>query len=321
MNSTSHRRIEADEAGPMSTLNVVQHGVIIFIISVSISFSSFIIWLMFVEKRARRRCSNKIFLSLIFAHLVNSVMRLGYACNLLVLGEEGVREKIGDPRILYLIGAISSFTELQHLIWLSIDRFLCIKYPYFYEKYATSKNTHRLIAILWTFVIIRVAVNVSIYVCAEKLVVFRFLAISVMVTVILGTIWLSISNVIILRVAHRQISSIRNTQPSQKHKSKFKKLHRERRAAIICGMVVINFIITWSPSLVMVFLKYLHRCICDELTFTAILFIVTGGLANHVIYVAFNAELRKLAKSRVRKLFCCWTTSPNTSLQLSTSSS
>ena len=287
----------------------INHWVLVLLCCISIGLSSWLIVLLIKVPKLRKRHSNKIFFSYLIAGLLASTFRAAYHASTAGLERVNLEEMVHtvDNFVRYkalftVIDNTNVLLTLMHLLLLSVERFTAIKFSYFYERHATNSLALTLIAGIWASALLHLMVTLLIFFLENGRICFAVLVATMMIWIISGICFLPASNITIFYISWKQIKSIQKLQVGTKP-SHAKEIKQELHAALVCSLIVLNFLIVWCPVLVTVIQVYWFQCWCHTLNEVCSFLVVFGSITDALIYMVFNVEIRKafLKMSRCKK--------------------
>ena len=292
-------------------------SVIILVNTVSI-----LITLSKVEIRRKRRY--KFFLSLLSSHLMLGLVLIIHS---IILWFSNKHDKYST----ILINAVAT-TLLCATVSLTIDRFICIKYPFRYSN-LPKKFNNLIISVSWIVGIIYVIVNIN-------FTNYTTLITPIIVLNILAVITLPACNTMIFKESRKHIKNIyasmvyrgdtnaskdysmeasngketrtsinedksigRNRKASPEDLRKIIILKKEIRAAYICILLMTSYFICWLPITVHMFLtSEIDSFVRRFALYVAML----NSVADPLIYISLSSELKSVitAKKFSRRKKC-----------------
>ena len=271
--------------------------------------------IMFTRK-IRRIMSNKFLLNLLLSHLSVGVVYLVPIIIPLLQTER---------HILVCLDTASEIIAMLAMIVFTIDRFLCIIYPFQYDN-LPKRLSYFMMYLCWLLGAIYVTIGVISSVYNR-----RNIWIIVSVVGSIAVILLLVSNILIFRETRRHIKvisasavlgteltntvasainngqvEVTNTQQNEFNKTSSKELKKrftqkkEIRAAYICILMVISYILFWLPLLVTGLVGNLYRIKAME---RIIHLTIMNSIADPVIYISFNREVKSIITKRIKIIF------------------
>ena len=283
------------------------HVVLVLLCCISICVSFFLVALLSKRPKLRRRQGNKIFFSYLIAGVLASIFRTVYHASMIALDRKDLRgmQQTVENFIKYkglftVIDNTNVLLTLSHLLLLSVERFTAIKFSYFYQRHATNSFVYKFIGGIWAFALILLTAYLLMIFLEHGRYCFRFLNVTNMIWIITGICFLPASNIIIVSISWKQIKSIQKLQVGTPTNNA-RESRQELQAALICSLIVFNFLVVWCPVLVSVIQVYWFHCWCHALTAVCSFLVVIGSITDSLIYAVFNKEIRE----EIRVFFRC----------------
>ena len=280
------------------------------------------IWIIISTRKIRRIMSNKFLLNLLLSHFTVGVMYLIPIVIPLLQNER---------LIIFSVNSGSEIIALFAMIVLTIDRFVCIMYPFIYNN-IPKWLSYFIMLLCWLLGAIYLIIGVTLSVYNKMNVQIVFLVIASILLILL-----LVSNSLIFRETRRHIKVISasitpdvefsntivhsndhisassndkavviytennelNKQSSKDLKKRFIQ-KKEIRAAYICILMVISYVIFWAPFFVISFVDNLYTGLNLERT---IYLTIMNSIADPVIYITFNREVRSIITKRITIMF------------------
>ena len=269
-------------------------------------------WIIISISKIRQNMSNKFLLNLLLSHLFTG---LSYVSVFTIQLFENQNIELHE------IQASSKMVTEFAMITLTIDRFLCIMYPFQYEK-LPQWICYLMMFSCWLLGTIHFIIVSSFSFDSFKRVKITFLVIASIVVMALF-----ISNTLIFKETLRQIKAIsvsithkfeptnassissNNTKDSMSQvvdsnrktnaelRKQFIKV-KEIRAAYICILMATSFVIFWFPFLVVSFVDGEMSQYLEPTIYLAIM----NAIADPVIYTFLNREVRSNLVSRLTNI-------------------
>ena len=271
-----------------------------------------------MKKRLLKRPTNKYLFSLILSDLLNAIAYLG--CEINSLKNKSVMDESLDAFMkiqLPLIGfrLTSLILSLDNLIALTVDRLVAIKWPLFYDRFATPKHVTMIIVAAWSVG----AAWLCSWVTLLKFDIaasYHMASITIIAQIVSGIFVLGFSNMYVYLEARKQIRKIARFSVGKKeHVALRRSLEQEVRAAKICFGLTFCFIFIWLPSLVNEAYRYASQMIIVLQVVSSIVLQLTS-IVDPLLYALLNKEFRR----EFRKLIKGKRQATNTSITILRSS-
>ena len=211
----------------------------------------------------------------------------------------GVGPFCSPEKALNVIITISIFASSGHLVVISIDRFIAIKYPLRYLDIVTEERIKISIILAWAIALIMSISELALALIDSKSIYSIYSVVNSVtqsVTGILFVITISLCYGYIYSETRRQLKRLKTEQLPQEQVQRIKK---DRRAATTLAIILIALVITYLPAIIMAVLTALPGSIAGPLRFRVIIWnwvgvtIMLGSLCNPIIYCWRMTNLRR----------------------------
>ena len=276
----------------------------LFLCSVSILMTVSLLIFMLAHWKMMKLQYNKIFFSYLFTACLSSIFRIFYHGHKFRQTDDDKKKlTVADIMevmfFLYIIDCITALLSMLHLVAVSVDRLLMIKFPMYYRMHVDGSTTIKIIIGIWTGVIAVFLTNFALYYTEHYDELFHLILLLPMIFVFAGVIFMSGSNILVTWVAVRQFSKNNHTHEplsltsSTLSTTTIKVSKADMRAAVICALIVANFCVTYIPSLVLGLNIYICQChCCHDLEWAMSFLLVIAPSTDAIIYSAFNPDIR-----------------------------
>lgn len=247
--------------------------------SIIIILNTFVIIVIITHKKLRRKLCHKFLCSFLFVHLLIGIFSMAIT---------NIAQFETD------IDHITSMViaRLLNLLIVTMDRFICIKYPYRYQNF-TTKNGICMILGAWLLALGYMPLSLLI----EK----RYTgAIVRMMLLIVAFLALVMTNAIVYDIVRKQIKKISETLIDSAASKKHYKLHQEKKSFKMCFMLIASFIILLTPLLIFnitLLIQVQTKCFI----YIVILIAYFDDITSPIIYSTMNKELNATIKKILSK--------------------
>lgn len=195
--------------------------------------------------------------------------------------------------------AIVGFASLSHLVVISMDRFIAVKYPLRYQEIVTVKKILISIILAWAITLL-VTINETVLasIDSEGKIYSLFFNVTLIINLLIATFFLaaiSLSYGYIYSETRRQIKRLNTEQLPQEEIEKVKK---DRKAANTLAIILIALVMTYIPIILAAVAASLYSNMIPPrfliiLTSWVQTCVMLGSLCNPIIYCWRMKKLRR----------------------------
>ena len=267
---------------------------------ISLLLNGCLITLFIRKEKLRSSNSSKLLFSLIVADFVVS---LG--------GVEKITDtifKYSDKTVWIMMTyvLVSLIISLLCIIYVSVDRFVAIKYPLRYPTLIQGKHIKKMITAAW---IVPVLLGGMVTVCILlyrnlQYDILKILAFFTFLVGFVGIIGLAVVNVVIYTQVHRQLQMMNDQLCGmQSSAQRMESRRREVRAAYLCFTMSATFAILWSPILIYSLGVSMENKALSQEWFvdTSTSLVIGNTIADPLLYVVINKKVKKAIQGIFRR--------------------
>ena len=210
----------------------------------------FVITLMLRSKKLRKRRSNKLLLNFLISNVTVCITFISYNVKVMIMASNAnsfVELYIKQQETVLLV-LVSVVLSMLNLTFITLDRLVAVKWPFFYEDRIQTKHIFAAIGIVWGVVIIYGIIMTILSMVYDSEYFYQYLGQVIFIVVVMnGFITLSTSNFFVFLEARRQLKAIEKISVELLDDSKTKKNKRRakefRVARINVGLVLCFFVL------------------------------------------------------------------------------
>ena len=250
-----------------------------------------------VATRRRLRNNSTILLaSLAGADLLTGLVVLPFAFALDLRRLLGFDSLCSLEKAFIVTLATTTCASISHLVMISIDRYIAIKYPLRYQEIVTERRILISIVLAWGFTLL-VTINELVLALIDSDSVYSFYShVNTIIQIAIGTlsvVVISLSYGYIYSETRRQVKRLKAEQLPQEEVQRIK---NDRTAATTLAIILIALVATYLPTIV---LTALSSSIAAPPRFICVIWSWVGGtcvlgpLCNPIIYCWRMKNLRR----------------------------
>ena len=256
-------------------------------------------------RKVRKRKSNKLLLNLLSSDLCVVVVHL--SCILMDINKDinHCEDIFFDQFDSQISIAVTMSLSLFNLVALTLDRFVAVKLPFFYQASIKTMHVYIVISGAWILPFIYLSVLLTIWRLNGVSVMVDITNLSFAVIVLSGFVTLAVSNAFIYFEARKQLRKMSKCLMENlngKYTKKYMLQRGESRLVRINFGMVAAFTLFWSPTVVSRIYKYI-RSTCFSLEFELILcfFVCCNFIFDPIIYICLSHDVRKSIRNLLIK--------------------
>ncbi|XP_057294558.1 cannabinoid receptor 1-like [Hydractinia symbiolongicarpus] len=269
--------------------------VVWFIVFPIVILNLLLLFVIVCNKDLRKRRSNKFALSLFTFHALNGISGFIEAGNVIATRKSSMMFREGTWRYyLYLSGQVISGSIFINMLLIVIDRFMAIRYPFFYQNVKTRT------LILYAFLIGNFPYSLGWIVSSIKHKQVAFLTIAVTIPPVLS--FVVYANSVVYMQTRKQFKDIVKLTISNDHtentKERQRLAKRQLRSLRVCLSLMLSFLIAWLPLVVLMLFAYFVGSSCININ----LFLYVHALwslnsvVDPILYASFNRDVKNKLK-------------------------
>ena len=253
-----------------------------------------------VVTRNRLRNNSTILLAcLAGADLLTGLIVLPFAFSLDLKRLLGVGPFCSPEKAFNVIITMVAFASFSHLVVISIERYIAIKYALRYQDIVTATWIIISIVLAWA-ITLTVTINEIVLALIDNENIYSIYShVSYIIQIVIGILFsiaILLSYGYIYSETRRQVKRLKAEQLPQQEVQRIKK---DRRAATTLAIILIALVITYLPAIIMAVLTGLPGSIAGPPRFRVIIWnwvgvtIMLGSLCNPIIYCWRMTNLRR----------------------------
>ncbi|XP_057295783.1 G-protein coupled receptor 161-like [Hydractinia symbiolongicarpus] len=271
--------------------------VIWFILLPIVILNSLMIFVILSNKNLQKRRSNKFAVSLFLSHVLNGFSGFTEA-GIVIITKDTSLSKIGKNEwqfyflILWVVITSAIFINMLLIV---VDRFMAIRYPFFYQ----NTNTRTLVS--YTLLIGNTPYTLGCIVYVIKglsLGTFTFVVITPVVLC-----FVVYANSVVYMQTRKQFKDIVKLTVSNDHtentKERQRLAKRQLRSLCICLFLMSSFLIAWLPMVGLLLYGYATAgllCIGENPPIFVLAWWSLNSVADPIIYASFNRDVKSKLK-------------------------
>ena len=205
-------------------------------------------------------------------------------------------------RLWSAVDMITGVTSIINLMNISIDRYICIHYPFRYQRLMSLRKALLLATFSWCYGLASYFLNFR----QDTLDHTSYILVLTVVAYLIPLFVIILAYLSIARVAGKQAKKIKRLR-NDAGKNTLTSFLKEIKAARVLAVVVGAFVLCWSGTFIMnlkfVICKYCSSCHCSvpsEETINVVKMLqYFSSVVNPFIYTSLNKDFRKAIKKLV----------------------
>ena len=253
-----------------------------------------------VATRRRLRNNSTILLaSLAGADLLTGVVVLPFAFAIDLKRLLGFDSFCSLEKAFTVTLAMVTCASISHLVMISIDRYIAIKYPLRYQEIVTERRILISIVLAWGFTLL-VTINELVLALIDSESIYSiYMHVNTIIQIVIGTLFIvviSLSYGYIYSETRRQVKRLQSEQLPQEENQRIKK---DRKAVTTLAFILITLGLTYLPAIIIGILTTSPGNIVGPPRVQRITWIwvefstMLGSLCNPIIYCWRTENLRR----------------------------